>query len=104
MHVRRPVHRGTRRSLRGGWCCEETGLTRRGASAMDAKAKRKVIAEMLAKLQADLDMAVEQMPDDWDETELQWFLVRRAELFYIHRASDRLRHIAYNNALRIWGL
>jgi hypothetical protein len=23
---------------------------------------------MLAKLQTDLDMAVEQMPDDWDET------------------------------------
>jgi hypothetical protein len=32
---------------------------------MDAKGKRKVLAEMLAKLRADLDMAVEQMPDDW---------------------------------------
>ena len=35
---------------------------------MDAKGKRKVITDMLAKLQADLDMAVEQMPEDWDET------------------------------------
>jgi hypothetical protein len=29
---------------------------------------------------------------------------RRAELFYIHRPSDRLRRIAYNNALRTRGL
>jgi hypothetical protein len=71
---------------------------------MDAKGKRKVIADMLAKLQQDLDMAVEKMPEDWDETELQWYLVRRAELFYIHRPSDRLRRIAYNNALRTRGL
>ena len=71
---------------------------------MDAKARRKVIAEMLGKLRTDMDMAVEHMPDDWDETELQWYLVRRAELFYIHRPSDRLRRIAYNNALRIRGL
>jgi hypothetical protein len=67
---------------------------------MDAMAKRKDLAAWLAKLQADLDLAVEQMPEEWDETELQWFLVRRAELFYVHRASDRLRRIAYNNALR----
>jgi hypothetical protein len=33
----------------------------------------------LTKLQADL--AVEQMPDDWDKTELAWYLVHRAELF-----------------------
>ena len=71
---------------------------------MDAKGKRKVIADMLAELDADMMAAVEQMPEEWDETELQWFLVRRAELFYIHRASDRLRRIAYNNALRTRGL
>ena len=59
---------------------------------------------MLAKLQSDTLAAVEQMPEDWDETKLQWFLVRRAELFYIHRLSDRLRRIAYNNALRTRGL
>jgi hypothetical protein len=28
-----------------------------------------------------MDLAVEQMPDDWDETELAWYLVHRAELF-----------------------
>ena len=71
---------------------------------MDAKAKRKVIAECLVKLQADIDMVIGQMPEDWDETELQWYLVHRAELFYIHRPSDRLRRIAYNNALWTWGL
>jgi hypothetical protein len=59
---------------------------------------------MLAKLQSDTLVAVDQMPEDWDETELAWFLVRRAEPFYIHRPSDRLRRIAYNNALRTRGL
>jgi hypothetical protein len=55
---------------------------------MDAKAKRKVIADMLAKLEADMLAAVEQMPDDWDETELGWYLIRRAELFT--RTANRL--------------
>jgi hypothetical protein len=36
---------------------------------MDTKAKRKVIAEMLDKLKADMLAAVEQMPGDWDETQ-----------------------------------
>ena len=53
---------------------------------------------MLAKLKADMMTAVEQMPDDWDETELGWYLVHRAEMF--HRAADRLRRKAYENALR----
>ena len=53
---------------------------------------------MLAKLQADMMAAVEQMPDDWDETELGWYLVHRAEMF--HRTADRLRRKAYENALR----
>jgi hypothetical protein len=69
---------------------------------MDAKGKRKVIAEMLAKLQRDMDSAVESMPDDWDETEPAWYLVHRAELFT--RAADRLRRITYSNALRTRGL
>jgi hypothetical protein len=71
---------------------------------VDAKAKRKVIADMLDMLKADMLAAAEKMPENWDETELAWFLVRRAELFYIHRPSDRLRRIAYNNALRTRGL
>ena len=71
---------------------------------MDAKGRRKVIAKWLAELQHDMMAAVKQMPEDWDETELQWYLVRRAELFYIHRPSDRLRRIACNNALRTRGL
>jgi hypothetical protein len=45
-----------------------------------------------------LGTAVEQMPDDWDETELGWYLIRRAELF--HRTADRQRRKAYENALR----
>jgi hypothetical protein len=68
---------------------------------MDAKAKRKVIADMLAELQRDMMAAIEQMPDDWDETELGWYLVHRAEMF--HRTADRLRCKAYENALRTRG-
>jgi hypothetical protein len=41
---------------------------------MEAKGKRRVIVEMLDKLKADMLAAVEQMPDDWDETELGWYL------------------------------
>jgi hypothetical protein len=44
---------------------------------MDAKAKWKILAAWLAKLQADLDLAVDQMPDDGDETELAWYLDHR---------------------------
>jgi hypothetical protein len=66
---------------------------------MDAKAKRQIIGEMLAKLQRDMDMAAEQMPEDRDETELAWYLVHRAELFT--RTADRLRRKAYEHALPI---
>ena len=66
---------------------------------MDAKAKRKVIADMLDKLKADMLAAVEQMPDDWDETELAWYLVHRAEL--LTRTTDRLRRKAYEHAVPI---
>ena len=38
------------------------------------------------------------MPDDWDETELGWYLVYPAEMF--RRSADRLRRKAYENALR----
>jgi hypothetical protein len=65
---------------------------------MDAKAKRRVITDMLDKLKADMLAAVEQMPEEWDETELAWYLVHRAEMF--HRTADRLRRKAYENALR----
>ena len=53
---------------------------------------------MLAKLQPDTLVAVDQMPDDWDETELGWYLVHRAELFT--RTTDRLRRKAYEHAER----
>jgi hypothetical protein len=45
---------------------------------MDAKGKRRIITEMLDKLKADMLAAVEKMPEDWNETELGWYLVRAA--------------------------
>jgi hypothetical protein len=45
---------------------------------MDAKAKRRIIIEMLAKLQQDMLAAVERIPDDWDEVALSWYLLHRA--------------------------
>jgi hypothetical protein len=65
---------------------------------MDAKAKRKVIAAWLAKLEQDMLAAVEKMPEDWDEIELGWYLVHRAEMFT--STADRLRRKAYEHALR----
>ena len=56
---------------------------------MDVKAKRRVIGEVLDKLKADMLAAVEKMPEDWDETELAWYLVHRAE--FLTRTTDRLR-------------
>jgi hypothetical protein len=35
---------------------------------MDAKGKRRVITDMLDKVKADMLAAVDQMPDDWEET------------------------------------
>jgi hypothetical protein len=49
------------------------------------------------KLEAEM-ADVEQMPDDWDETKLGWYLMHRAEMF--HRTADRLRRKAYEHALR----
>jgi hypothetical protein len=54
---------------------------------------------MLAKLQQDMLAAIEKTPDDWDETELGWYLIRRAELFFSPK-SDCLRRKAYENELR----
>jgi hypothetical protein len=62
---------------------------------MDAKATRKVIADMLDKLKADMMAAVDQMPDDWDETELGWYLVHRAEMFSTHHFANRIRRKAF---------
>jgi hypothetical protein len=43
-------------------------------------------------------MAVEKMPVEWDEVELGWCLVHRAEVF--HRTADRLRRKAYESPQR----
>jgi len=52
---------------------------------------------VIAELQQDMLMAVENVPDGGDETELAWYLVHRAELFT--RSADRLRRKAYEHAL-----
>jgi hypothetical protein len=52
---------------------------------MDAKAKRQIITDMLDELKADMMSAVEQMPEDWDETELGRY--HRAEM--LHRLGRR---------------
>ena len=49
--------------------------------------------------------AVERMPAEWDEIELGWYLVSRAETFGVQRASEhRLRRKAFDNAVRVRGL
>jgi hypothetical protein len=80
------------------WASFPSNINVNSYSAMDAKGKRRVITDMLDKLKGDMLAAVEKMPEDWDETELAWYLVHRAELFT--RSADRLRHKAYEHALR----
>ena len=42
--------------------------------------------------------AARNYPMGWDETEIGWYLIRRAELF--HRTAHRLRRKAYEHAVR----
>ena len=44
---------------------------------------------MIADLPWDMLLAVERMPEEWRETELEWFLVRRAEMFGAHPPPRR---------------
>jgi hypothetical protein len=44
--------------------------------------------------------AVDQMPDDWDEPELGWNLVHRAEMFSTHHFANRIQRKAFEHALR----
>jgi hypothetical protein len=57
---------------------------------MDAKAKCRVITDML--------------PAEWDEVELGWYLMHRAEMFSGHHFVHRIRRKALENAVRTQGL
>jgi hypothetical protein len=59
--------------------------------------------DVLVKLQSDMLAAIEKMPEDWDEIELCWYLLWRAELFSVSHV-DRLRRKAHEHALRSRGL
>jgi hypothetical protein len=67
---------------------------------MDAKGKQWVITEMLDRLTADMLAAVEQVPDEGDETELGWYLVHRAEMYSTHHFANCTRRKAFERALR----
>jgi hypothetical protein len=54
---------------------------------------------MATKLRAHMLAAIVKMPEDWDETELCWYLVHRAEMFSVSHV-DRPRYKAYEVALR----
>jgi hypothetical protein len=62
------------------------------APNMDAKARLTEIDRMLTRLRADLIMANQKMPDNWEPTELGWYIV--------HRASLQVPPIANGKALR----
>jgi hypothetical protein len=67
------------------------------------KERRRVATELLDKLRSDVLSAVDKMPDDWDATEISWYLAHRAELQAEPR-GDRLRRLAYEHAIRSRGL
>jgi hypothetical protein len=63
----------------------------------------RIVTDMLDTLERDMFAAIKRMPDNWDEAELGWYLVRRAEMSPIPHA-DRLRRRSHENALRTWRL
>ena len=72
---------------------------------MAANDQRRIVVRMLDSLQRDILTAVERMPAEWDEIELGWYLVRRAETFSVYWAGEhRLRRKAFENAVRVRGL
>jgi hypothetical protein len=67
--------------------------------AMDEKTRRRAVTAMAGKLGADMLAAIDKMPDDWEEEEIGWYLVRRAKLMAAPY-GDRLRRMAYERAIR----
>jgi hypothetical protein len=59
---------------------------------------------MLDSLQRDMLTAVERMPAEWDEVEIGWYLVLRAEMCSEHHFVHRIRRKAFENALMQYGL
>jgi hypothetical protein len=39
-------------------------------------------------------------PEDWDATELWWYLAHRAEMFSTHHFANRIRRKAFEHAVR----
>jgi hypothetical protein len=67
--------------------------------AMDEKTRRRAVTAMVGKLRADMLAAIDKMPDDWEEEEIGWYLVRRAKLMAAPY-GDRRRRMAYERAIR----
>jgi hypothetical protein len=59
---------------------------------------------MLDNLQRDMVAAIEQMPPEWDEVELGWYLVHCAEMFSEHHFVHRIRRKAFENGAGTTGL
>jgi hypothetical protein len=71
---------------------------------MNEKERRRAATELLDKLRGELLAAVERMPDDWDATEISWYLVRCAKLMAAAPYVGRRRRMAYERAIRSRGL
>jgi hypothetical protein len=42
---------------------------------MDIKARQRVVTELVAKLRSDMDAVISDVPDHWEEEELEWLMV-----------------------------
>jgi hypothetical protein len=68
------------------------------------KERRRIVEGLIARLKDDMLLAVDRMPDDWDEVEIGWLLLHRAALLGAPSdGENRLRRKAFDHAVRRLG-
>ena len=67
---------------------------------MDLKARRKLVGELLAKLENDLDAIIVEAPEHWEREEFEWLTAHRAQGMSSNRTDLGLRRRSFNNTVR----
>ena len=67
---------------------------------MDLRARRKLVGELLAKLENDLEGIIAEAPAHWEREEFEWLMAHRAQSMSSDRADLGLRRRSFNNTVR----
>ena len=70
---------------------------------MDLRARRKLVGELLAKLENDLEAIVGGVPEHWEREEFEWLAAHRAQGMSSNRTDLGLRRRSFNNIVRLKG-